>query len=306
MSEKGIVQKSTGSWYLVNNGSESLIPCRLRGKFRKDMEHDIRQTNPIAVGDIVEFDMNDDGSGQIFHIQERRNRIPRQATHGRQGIQIIAANVDKAFAVQSVRQPKFKQGFIDRFLVCCEAYHITPVVILNKFDLARKQDLEDVDQIIQLYKEIGYDIITTSIYDEASLKVLEDHLKNNTSVFIGHSGVGKSSLLNAIEPNLSQTVGAVSESSNKGKHTTTYSELFPLKNGGYLVDTPGIREFGLVNIDKYELATYFPEMRAFIDQCKFYNCTHDHEPNCAIREAVENQQISEMRYKSYLQISDSL
>jgi len=303
LEHKGKVIQSTGSWYKVAVESGEVIDCRLPGRFRLE---DHQQTNPIAVGDNVRISMNEDGTGSIEYIEDRMNYVTRKATHGRRGEQIMAANIDRAFVIQSVRKPKLKEGFIDRFLVTCEAYEVSPFIIINKMDLARDKDLKFVDHLVHLYHDLGYNIITTSIQDENSINNLREELKNRTSVFIGPSGVGKTSLLNAMDPELELPIAAVSDYSKKGKHTTTYARLVQLHFGGYLVDTPGIREFGLVNIEPAELSLFFPEMLGPRQHCKYYNCTHSHEPNCGVMEAFERGEIDPGRYKSYLQILESL
>lgn len=305
---KGRIVESTGSWYEVAifdelNQSKGTIDARLPGRFRLN---DRQVTNPLAVGDYVELSLNEDGTCSIEEIKERENYITRQATHGRQGEQILAANIDQAFVVQSVRQPKIKEGFIDRFLVTCEAYQLKPVILINKMDLAGDDGEAYVNELLELYSSLGYTILTSSIYEEDSLENLKSHLKDKTSVFIGPSGVGKTSLLNHIEPNIDRKVADISEYSSKGKHTTTYAKLLPLHFGGYLVDTPGIREFGLVNIEPWELSLFFPEMIEARQHCKFNNCTHSHEPKCGVIEAYENGEIDPERYHSYLQMLDSL
>jgi ribosome biogenesis GTPase len=305
---KGRVVESTGSWYEVAifdelNQTKGTMEARLPGRFRLEEQ---QVTNPVAVGDYVKLSLNEDGTCSIEEIMERENYITRQATHGRQGEQILAANIDQAFVVQSVRQPKIKEGFIDRFLVTCEAYQLKPVILINKMDLAGDKGEEYVNELIDLYNSLGYTILTSSIHDEASLENLKSHLKDKTSVFIGPSGVGKTSLLNHIDPNIDRKVADISEYSSKGKHTTTYAKLLPLHFGGYLVDTPGIREFGLVNIEPWELSLFFPEMIEPRQQCKFNNCTHSHEPKCGVIEAFENGEIDAGRYHSYLQMLDSL
>lgn len=305
---KGRIVESTGSWYEVAifdelNQSKGTIDARLPGRFRLN---DRQVTNPLAVGDYVELSLNEDGTCSIEEIKERENYITRQATHGRQGEQILAANIDQAFVVQSVRQPKIKEGFIDRFLVTCEAYQLKPVILINKMDLAGEDGEAYVNELLELYSSLGYTILTSSVYDEDSLENLKSHLRDKTSVFIGPSGVGKTSLLNHIEPNIDRKVADISEYSSKGKHTTTYAKLLPLHFGGYLVDTPGIREFGLVNIEPWELSLFFPEMIEAREHCKFNNCTHSHEPKCGVIEAYENGEIDAERYHSYLQMLDSL
>ncbi|MDX1639415.1 MAG: ribosome small subunit-dependent GTPase A [Balneolaceae bacterium] len=306
MARQGRVVQSTGSWYEVaveDEEGHSIIKCRLPGRFRQE-EYSI--TNPVAVGDLVDISINEDGTGSIETIHERRNYIIRKSTHSKQGEQILAANIDRAFVVQSILKPRLKQGFIDRFLVTCEAYEITPYIIINKMDLAGDRQQKQVDHLIELYRSVGYDIAATSIHDEQSLEPIKEALKNRTSVFIGHSGVGKTSLLNSIDPEINRPTADVSDYSEKGIHTTTFAKLLPLHFGGYLVDTPGIKEFGLVNIEPWELSLFFPEMLEPRRHCKFNNCTHSHEPGCGVIEAFENGDISPERYESYLNILDSL
>jgi ribosome biogenesis GTPase len=306
LTQRGRVVQSTGSWYEVavqENGDHKIINSRLPGRFRLE---DQEVTNPVAVGDYVHISLNDDGTGSIKKIEDRSNYIVRQATHGRLGEQILASNIDRAVVVQSVRQPRLKEGFIDRFLVMCEAYELTPCIVINKMDLARKKDLSFVDYLVNMYTGLGYHTLTTSIQDPASLETLKDELRDNTSVFVGPSGVGKTSLLNHLDPNIERPTADVSSYSNKGKHTTTFAKLLPLQFGGYLVDTPGIREFGLVNIEPWELSLFFPEMLEPRLNCKFNNCTHSHEPGCGVMEAYEEGKIDAGRYNSYLNMLESL
>ena len=300
--QKGRVIQSTGSWYLVDTGEE-IIESRLPGRFRLD-EKEV--TNPIAVGDWVEFVRNDDGTGNIEKIHDRENYITRQATHGKKGEQILVANLDQACVVQSIKKPKVKEGFIDRFLVTCEAYEVKPIIILNKIDLAKSGGLEFAEELSDLYTELGYTFLITSIENKDSLERLKDLLKDNTSAFIGPSGVGKTSLINAIDPSYNLKVKEVSDFSNKGKHTTTFAQLIPLSFGGYIADTPGIREFGLVNIEPWELSLFFPEMLEPRQECQFNNCTHAHEPKCGVAKAFEEGRIAASRYNSYLNMLDSL
>lgn len=306
MAKKGRVVESTGKWYEVSydeNGGMETINCRLPGRFRLK---DHALTNPIAVGDMVEFEINDDGSGSIEKIKDRKNYLIRKSTHHQQGNQILAANIDRAYAVQSIKKPRFKQGFLDRFLVTCEAYQIPASIIINKMDLAKDKDVAHVDFLTNLYKSLGYQVLKTSIKDEESLTALKKKLKDQTSVFIGPSGVGKTSLLNHIDPDIDRKVGDVSTFNEKGVHTTTFAKLLPLNVGGFLVDTPGIKEFGLVNIDPWELSLFFPEMLEARKECKFNNCTHSHEPGCGVIRAFEEGKIDPNRYDSYLNILDSL
>jgi ribosome biogenesis GTPase len=298
---KGRVVLSTGSWYSVIAENGSMIKCRLAGKMRLS---ELKQTNPVAVGDIVYYAENSDGTGTISDVEDRTNKITRLATHGRRGEQILVSNVDYGIVVQSFKQPAYKTGFIDRFIVTCEAYEVEPVVLMNKMDLCESD--AETDKLRDLYEGLGYKFYTSAIDDEASIIRLRDLMKNRTSVFIGPSGVGKTSLLNMIEPGIEKPIGSISTFSNKGKHTTTFAELIPLSFGGYLVDTPGIREFGLVNIEPAELSLYYPEMLEPRERCRYYNCTHVHEPGCAVIEAVENGLIAPSRYASYRQIVTTL
>lgn len=300
--KRGIVIQSTGKWYVVST-EEGEIQCRLPGKFRLNAK---LVTNPVAVGDIVSLSHEDDGSGTIQEISERKNYIPRKATHGKRGEQILISNVDRAWIVQSVKSPKLNMGFIDRFLVTCEAYEVSAGIIINKMDLASSKAKRIINEISGLYQQLGYQVVLTSISDRESIECLSTMLEHHTSVLIGPSGVGKSSLLNALDPELNLRVGEISSHSDKGKHTTTFSKLIPLKQGGYIADTPGIREFGLVNIDKKELSLYFPEMAQIRQKCKYYNCTHEHEPGCAVQQEFKNGGIDADRYHSYLNILDSL
>lgn len=304
MSKQGRIIQSTGKWYKVAEpDGDTIHECRLPGRFRLEKKE---VTNPVAVGDIVTFTVESDGSGTITEIHERENYIPRQATHGRRGEQILVANIDRAWVVQSVRQPKLNLGFIDRFLVTCEAYEIPAGIIVNKTDLAKKGDEEFVEDIRELYMGLGYAFLSTSIHDEESIGRLAEELKAKTSVFIGPSGTGKTSLLNAMEPQLALRTGEISSYSDKGKHTTTFATLIPLSMGGFIVDTPGIRELGLVNIEKSELSLFFPEMMEPRQNCKYYNCTHTHEPGCGVIKAYEEGLIDPDRYNSYINILQSL
>ncbi|MDZ7719570.1 MAG: ribosome small subunit-dependent GTPase A [Balneolaceae bacterium] len=301
MKEGRIIQ-STGKWYKIASNGDT-IEARLPGKFRLDAKE---VTNPIAVGDYVEFEIENDGTGSIREIKERKNYVPRQATHGRRGEQILVSNIDRAWVVQSIRHPKLNTGFIDRFLVTCEAYEVPAGIIINKNDLANVKDSRMIEDKTQLYEKLGYKTAVTSIHDESSLQDLSEQIKDQTSVFIGPSGVGKTSLLNAIDPEINLKVNEISSYSNKGKHTTTFAKLVALESGGFIVDTPGIREFGIVNIDKSELSLYFPEMAEPREHCKYYNCTHYHEPKCGVVEAFEQGEIDPDRYNSYLNILETL
>lgn len=300
--KKGRVIESTGSWYKVDTGNE-IIKSRLPGKFRLE---DKKVTNPITVGDWVSLDINSDETGSITEIHERENYLTRQATHGKRGEHILVSNLDHAFVVQSIRKPKLNEGFIDRFLVTCEAYEVKPSIIVNKMDLATEGDKAFLADVSAVYQELGYEVIPTSIEDPESIEFLQTKLKGKTSAFIGPSGVGKTSLLNVVDPDYDFKIGEISDFSNKGKHTTTYARLIPLYFGGYLADTPGIREFGLVNIEPWELSLYFPEMLEPREVCKFNTCTHVHEPGCGVMAAFEAGEIDANRYRSYMNMLESL
>jgi len=299
--KKGRVIQSTGKWYKVSIDGE-VVDCRLPGKFRLEKKE---VTNPVAVGDFVDIEIGKDTTGSIKKIYERENYIPRQATHGRRGEQVLVSNIDRAWVVQSVKQPKLNTGFIDRFLVTCEAYEVPGGVIFNKMDLAVEGGKNHVHELTELYQSLGYETAVTSAETD-DIDDLKSKITGKTSVFIGPSGVGKTSLLNQIEPELELKVGEISSYSQKGKHTTTFAQLIPLSEGGFVVDTPGIREFGLVDIDKAELSLYFPEMIEPRQHCKFYNCTHYHEPKCGVVKAFEEGEIAASRYNSYLNILESL
>ncbi len=301
---EGLIVKATGSWYDVRMTDGRHIACRLPGKFRLADEE---LTNPVAVGDIVTIAEKTDDTGIIEKISERRNRLLRKATHGKKGGQIIAANVDQVLIIQSLKKPALKTGFIDRLLVCCEAYEISPVILINKTDLLKDdRDSEKLHDITALYTDLGYHVLTTSIFDKTSIEHLKQQVSKKTSVFTGPSGTGKTTLLNTMSPGLTLKTGEVSTSSNKGKHTTTFAQLIAVNDETFIVDTPGIREFGLVNLEPYEISLFFPEMRSHRETCRYYNCTHRHEPSCGVKAALNAGQITPSRYKSYLNILESI
>jgi ribosome biogenesis GTPase len=300
---EGRVTKSTGSWYDVSFVDGTMISCRIPGKFRLE---ELDETNPVAIGDRVIVEKLDDGSGVIREIKKRQNMITRLATHGRRGQQVIAANIDLGIAVQSVKRPQFKTGFIDRFLITCEANNVKPLLLINKMDLAKETEELEIQQLTDLYSSLGYQLFACSITDAKSIEGLKSIIMGKTVTFMGPSGTGKSSLLNALSPGLNVSVGEISNFSNKGKHTTTFSEMIHIGDQTYVVDTPGIREFGLVDIDSYDLSNFYIEMRELRTKCKYYNCTHIHEPGCAVMSAYENGDIHPSRYMSYLQIFESL
>ncbi len=302
---KATVLKSTGSWYELEAEDGSIYQGRLRGKLRLS-ELDV--TNPVAVGDHVTIEVEEDQTASITGVEDRRNLILRKSVRQGKHVKhhIIAANLDLAIAVQSVAKPFPKPGFIDRFLVSCEAYDVPPAIVFNKKDLSKGKYEKNLTELTRIYSELNYRVLHTSTQDPDSIDQLSSLIKDKLVVLVGHSGVGKSSLINAIDPELNLKTAEVSKSSEKGKHTTTFARLHHLSNGARLVDTPGIREFGLVNIHKEELSLYFPEMKEKRESCKFYNCTHLHEPGCKVIEEVEAGLINPQRYESYLNILESL
>ena len=302
MGKTGKVIQSMGKWYKVSDNGE-IIDCRIPGRFRL---MDVGDTNPIAVGDQVDLTVGDDGKGMIDDIHQRKNYIPRKATRSGRDEQILVSNIDRAWVVQSIKMPTIKRGFIDRFLVACEAYEIPAGVIINKTDLLNDSNRQELESVTQTYTEIGYPVIQTSIEEPESIERLKKETKNSTSVLVGHSGVGKTSLINSLTPGLDLSVGDISSYSEKGKHTTTYARLLELDYGGFIVDTPGIKEFGLVNIEPYELSFFFPEMREPRQYCRFNNCTHNHEPKCGVVDAFEKGTIAPERYHSYLNMLDAI
>lgn len=303
---KATVLQSTGSWYKIETDDGEIIQARLRGKMRLQ---DLDVTNPVAVGDRVSVEMDDEITASITGVEERRNLILRKATKKSKDArnQIIAANIDAAVAMQAVAEPNPKPGFFDRFLVTCEAYDVPPALVFNKTDLLGKKNSEKtLNELTEIYRSLDYPVFHTSVKDPGSVQEFSDFIKDKLVVLIGHSGVGKSTLINAIDPELNLKTAEVSRASEKGRHTTTFAQLHRLNNGAKLVDTPGIREFGLVNIYPEELSLFFKEMKRAREECKFYDCTHVHEPGCSVIEKVSNGEIAEQRYESYLNILDSL
>ncbi len=300
--KEGVVVKHTGSHYLVSQLPEwKPIICTLRGRLRlKGSE----ATNPVAVGDKVTYIEQPGGGGVITKIHPRKNYIIRRSVNLSRQAHIIASNLDQALLIVTLRQPAVKLEFIDRFLVTAEAYRVPATIILNKSDLHQEGDEElqwEVERFYQIYREsAGYQILETSTLNNQNIDQLERLCKNRLSLFTGASGVGKSSLINALDPTLDVTVGEISQYHQQGRHTTTFYEIHPIESGGFIIDSPGIRGFGLVDMEQEELSHYFPEMLKLVDQCRFSPCTHTHEPQCAIKEAVENEEITEERYISYL------
>ncbi len=288
--------KSTGSWYSVRLESGEQVECRIKGKFRMK---GIKTTNPVAVGDVVEIEAGAEG-GVISQIMDRKNYIIRKSTNLSKEAHIIAANVDQAMLVVTVNHPVTSTVFIDRFLASVEAYRIPAVLVFNKIDLYGEDDLLMLGALTQVYMQAGYECLHVSSLTGEGIEDVVAAMKDKITVFSGLSGVGKSSLVNRVEPGLDLKVAEISESHDTGKHTTTFAEMFPLSFGGYIVDTPGIRAFGLIHMEKNEISHYFPEIFKRATDCKYYNCTHIHEPGCAVLEAVENGEISESRYFSYV------
>ncbi len=303
---EGTVYRSTGSWYEVKALNNDFWKCRLKGKFKLD--ESIRSSNPIAVGDVVHFDIEDKTAqtGTIYEIQQRQNYVARQSPQNRNLKHIISANLDQSVLIATLKKPKTSTGFIDRFLVSCEAFHIPAVIVFNKRDLYDDEDLARYASLKALYEGIGYKVLLVSAEKKFHIDSFIQTLENKTSLISGHSGVGKSSLINLVLPHENLRVKAVSDWSGKGMHTTTFAEMFDINHQSRLIDTPGIRELGIVEIEKEELSGYFPEMRQRLQDCKFNNCLHLNEPMCAIQKAVSNGEISEERFGNYLSILASM
>lgn len=295
--QEGVVIKSTGSWYEVRNDRGEVVLCRLRGKIRLD---GIRTTNPISVGDKVLYEKeNNKDTCVINKILPRHNVIVRKSVNLSKASHIIASNIDQAILVATIAQPRTSTGFIDRFLVTAEAYHIPTTIVFNKCDLYDEEQMSQAEELISTFENIGYKSFMISAKTGYRCDELKEIMKDKVSLFSGHSGVGKSALVNRLDPNLNVRVGEISDVHEKGKHTTTFSQMFPLSFGGYIIDSPGIKEFGLYDMEKETLAQRFPEMRNLMHECKFSNCTHLHEPHCAIKDAVENNVIADWRYNDY-------
>ncbi len=297
---RGLVTKSTGSWYQVLGDDGNRYECRIKGIFRTQ---GIKTTNPIAVGDRVEFEIEQgQQSAVITKLEPRKNYIIRRSVNLSKQTQIIGANLDLALLVVTLASPPTSTGFIDRFLVTAEAYGIPAALVFNKLDLFSDEGLEILAEYIAIYENLGYPCFTVSALEKENIETLNEVLKDKITLISGHSGVGKSTLINAIIPGSDLKTGNISDWSDKGKHTTTFAEMIDLPFGGKLIDTPGIRELGIVDIEPQELSHYFPEMRNLLNQCKFHNCRHINEPGCAVLDALENGEIEPSRYDSYLSI----
>lgn len=294
---RGRVYKSTGSWYEVKTEDGQFINCRIKGKLRLAGS---KSTNPVAVGDFVEVEMQPDGEGLIKSIEERKNHIIRRSVNLAKQTQVIAANLDQAVLVVTLAYPVTFPRFIDRFLITAEAYDIPAILVFNKVDLYDEAAMNDLAYYTQVYLDAGYGVLHTSATEGIGLEDFREILINKTSLISGHSGVGKSTLINCVEPDLDIRTAEVSETHRQGQHTTTFAEMYDLSFGGSIIDTPGIRGFGLVNMSTEEIGDYFPEILRLKENCRFNNCMHLEEPGCAVKEALENHQLAFTRYESYL------
>ena len=298
------VYRSTGSWYILKNSQGEMLNARLKGKLKIAGR---TSTNPIAVGDIVEIDEDVvEGNLVISKIYDRKNYINRVSPHNKNLHHIVAANLDQSLLFATLKDPKTSFGFIDRFLITSEAYRVPAIIVFNKADLYKEKEQEKFELAKKNYEAIGYKIMLMSIEKNIGTAEVKDLLKDKITLLSGHSGVGKSTFINYVFPNLALKTLAVSDWSGKGMHTTTFAEMFDLPFGGSIIDTPGIREMGLVDVPKHELAQYYPEMRAVMNDCKFNNCQHFNEPGCAVKVAINKGIISEERYLSYLAIKDTI
>jgi len=307
MSElKGQVYKSTGSWYIVRDEDGQFWNARIKGKLKID--EDISSSNPIAVGDHVIFDAESaEGKiGIIRTVVDRDNYIVRVSPQNRHQKHIVAANIDAALVIATIANPRTSTGFVDRFLITAEAYHIPAIIVINKTDLLNEKQKHKLDEWKRLYESIGYEVYAISALDEDSLAEIKMRLKGITTLFSGHSGVGKSTLINQLLPGKDLKTHEISEWSGKGQHTTTFAEMFDMPDGGRIIDTPGVKEFGLIDFEREELAQYFPEMRKLMSECRFNNCVHTNEPGCAVKEAVMNGALSSERYANYITILDTI
>ena len=293
----GLIIKNTGSWYTVKTDDGRIVECKVKGNFRLK---GIRSTSPVAVGDYVDIIMNAEGTALISAIDDRKNYIIRKASNLSKQSQIIAANLDQALLIITIKQPETSTTFIDRFLAGAEAYRVPVVLVFNKTDLLNDDERRYQQQMVTLYETIGYPCIEISAETGMGIDQLQTLLKQKVTLVSGNSGVGKSTLINAIIPHADQRTAKISNAHGTGMHTTTFSEMIELAEGGYLIDTPGIKGFGTFDIEREELTSYFKEIFEFSKDCKFNNCTHTHEPGCAVLQAVENHYISASRYQSYL------
>lgn len=301
----GIVTKSTGSWYNVQLDDGKVILCRIIGKFKQD---DLKLTNPIAVGDMVEIELEkiETFKGIIKKILPRQNYVVRQSPRKKHQLHFLASNVDQVLIIVTMREPNLKIGFIDRFLVMTEPYSIPAIIVFNKCDIYIEEDIDLLTTLKHIYEDIGYLVLSTSALDGTGIDTLKKLLKDKTTLVSGQSGVGKSTLINAIEPGLSLRTEGISEHSGKGQHTTTFAEMFNLSFGGHIIDTPGIKSLAFTHLEVMDIAHNFKEFFAVSDQCKYANCTHRNEPNCAVKDAVEAGNISFVRYQNYLSLVEEV
>jgi ribosome biogenesis GTPase len=295
------VYKSTGSWYSIKSEEGLFYQARIKGAVKLDNRS---STNPIAVGDIVDYTLEEgtEVSAIISNILDRNNYVARQSPHNKRQQHIIASNLDQSILLATLKSPKTSQGFIDRFLISCEAFHIPAILIFNKSDIYGEKEMALYATMKSMYENIGYQVFLISLEKNEGLQSIQALLKNKTTLISGHSGVGKSSFINYLFPDLAIHTQEVSDWSGKGMHTTTFAQMYDLPDGGSVIDTPGMRELALANMEKEELAQYFPEMRAKMNGCQFNNCQHINEPGCAVKAAVEKGLISEARFFSYVDL----
>ncbi|CDN76216.1 ribosome small subunit-dependent GTPase A [Elizabethkingia anophelis] len=299
---RGIIIKSTGSWYQVlDQESGKIYEARIRGKFKLIKT---RLTNPLAVGDFVEFSLEQDDIAWITKIEPRKNYLIRKAVNLSKEAHIIASNIDIGCILFTLKMPETSLGFLDRFLVCCEAYDIKPLILFNKADLLDQEELEYAEDIATVYQSIGYDSLFVSSVSGLNMESLREILKDKTSVFFGHSGSGKSTLVNALNPEVNLKTGDISDIHLKGKHTTTFAQMHFWPFGGQVIDTPGVREFAMIDVEKEEIQHYFPEIFSISENCKFNNCLHINEPKCAVLDALEHEEILESRYATYIKLME--
>jgi len=302
---KALIYKSTGSWYVAKTNDGKTYNARIKGVLKID---GITSTNPIAVGDEVEMELENEleSTATILEILQRKNYVARISPHNKHQHHIVASNLDQSILFATLKDPKTSQGFIDRFLVACEMYHVPAIIVFNKADIYKKKELEKFERLKSIYNAVGYKVVLASVIQNEGVDEVKALLKNKTTLLSGHSGVGKSTLINAIFPELDLKILEVSGWSGKGMHSTTFAEMFDLPFGGKIIDTPGIRELGLVDLTRQELSGYFPEMKALVNDCQFNNCMHYNELNCAVKAAVNAGSISEERYISYLTIMETI
>lgn len=302
---RATIYKSTGSWYIAKTAGEKVYNARMKGVFKIDA---ITSTNPVAVGDVVEIEPENisDNTAIINEIYERKNYIARSSPRSKKQQHIIASNLNQALVLVTLKEPKTSQGFIDRCLIAAEAYHIPSIIVFNKTDIYKQKEWETFEKLQQIYESVDYPVYKISMKTFEGADEIKEILKDNTTLLYGHSGTGKSTFINYLLPQLDLRTKEVSNWSGKGMHTTTFAEMFDLPFGGKIIDTPGIREFAITNMDRYELSHYFPEMRMILQECRFNNCLHIEEPGCAVKQAVEDGKIYMERYVSYYNILESI